>query len=538
MGKLGLMIERIVIEGYRLFSRLDLAPNPGMNIVVGDNESGKSTLLEAIALALTGKINGRWANDELNPFWFHRPTVLKFFKTYGTDEATAPPRLLIEIYLSNEVDALQPLRGVHNTLQTDCPGIALAVTPAEDYRAELGEYMDSDPPTILPVEFYEVDWRDFADNRLGRRPRELATSYIDSRTVRSTSGVDYHTREMLSEHLDTRERVEISLAHRRSRQRITDETLAAINKRIEESSKELHHNPIGLQMDQSARTSWETGIVPQVQDIPFAMSGQGQQAAIKMSLAMSRTADVCTFVLIEEPENHLSYTSLSRLIARIEALAGDDQQLFVCTHSSFVLNRLGVDRLLLLNEGVPAKLSGLEQGTVDYFRKLAGYDTLRLALAHRAVLVEGPSDAIIFERGYRDETGTPPIEAGIDVISMGGLTFKRALELCVALDRGAVVLRDNDGKTPDEIREGLEDLLKQGKRVLFVGDPSGGDTLEPQMVGANDEETLREVLKLGESIDVESWMSNNKTDAALRIHDAEKTITMPPYIMEAIEFLR
>ncbi len=532
------MIERIVIEGYRLFARLDLKPSPGMNIVVGDNESGKSTLLEAIALALTGKINGRWANEELNPFWFHRPTVLKFFQTYGSGEATAPPRVLIEIYLSNEINALQHLRGVHNTLQIDCPGVALAVAPSEDYRAELGEYMDSDPPMVLPVEFYSVDWRDFADNRLGRRPRELATSYIDSRTVRSTSGVDYHTREMLSEHLDPGERVKISLAHRRSRQKITDETLAAINERLEAGSKELHHNPIGLQMDQSARASWETGIVPQVQDIPFAMSGQGQQAAIKMSLAMSRTADACTFVLIEEPENHLSYTSLWRLIARIEALAGEDQQLFVSTHSSFVLNRLGVDRLLLLSDGVPAKLSDLEQSTVDYFRKLAGYDTLRLALADRAVLVEGPSDAIIFERAYRDETGAPPIGAGIDVISMGGLTFKRALELCAALDRDAVVLRDNDSKTPEEIRDGLKDLLEQGKRELFVGDPSAGETLEPQIVSANGEETLREALELGQNTDVASWMLNNKTEAALRIHDSEITITMPPYITEAIKFLQ
>jgi predicted ATPase len=46
------MIERIIIESYRRFVRLDFEPNRGMNIIVGDNESGKSTLLEAIALAL------------------------------------------------------------------------------------------------------------------------------------------------------------------------------------------------------------------------------------------------------------------------------------------------------------------------------------------------------------------------------------------------------------------------------------------------------------------------------------------------------
>jgi predicted ATPase len=532
------MIQRVIIEGYRRFLRLDFVPNPGMNIVVGDNECGKSTLLEATALALTGKINGRWASEELNPFWFHRQSVLDFFQNYRTHKAWAPPQLRIELYFSTEIDALQRLRGVHNSQQTDCPGVALIVSPAEEYRAEFKDYMDSGPPAVLPVEFYDVDWRDFADAALSRRPRELATSYIDSRTIRSTSGVDYHTREMLSEHLDARERVQISLAHRKSRQEITDNTLATINARIRRDSETLHHNPIGLQMDQSARTSWETGIVPQVDDIPFAMSGQGQQAAIKMSLAVSRTAGASTFVLIEEPENHLSFTSLSRLVARIEALATEDQQLFISTHSSFVLNRLGVDRLVLLHDGVAAKLSDLDPTTVSYFRKLAGYDTLRLALAQKVALVEGPSDAIVIERAFRDATGKLPIDCGIDVVSMGGLTFKRALELCAALDRNVAALQDNDGKTPSDIRQGLEALLADGQREFFVGELLAGMTLEPQLVYANSQEDLRRVLGLGAGADVETWMKKNKTEAALRVFDSQHAITMPDYIQRAIEFLR
>jgi len=36
-----------------------------MNIIVGDNASGESTLLEAVALALTGKVRGQRATEEL-----------------------------------------------------------------------------------------------------------------------------------------------------------------------------------------------------------------------------------------------------------------------------------------------------------------------------------------------------------------------------------------------------------------------------------------------------------------------------------------
>lgn len=531
------MINRIIIKGYRRFDKLDVSPNSGMNLIVGDNESGKSTLLEAIALALTGKANGRWAREELNPFWFNRDAVAQFFAKYGTAEQVALPEILIELHLA-DLDELQRLRGVHNSLQADCPGVLMRIAPADQYKEEFGAYLRDNPPAILPVEFYDVEWRDFDDKLLSQRPKELATSFIDSRTIRSTSGVDYHTREMLSEHLDPKERARISIAHRTARQQITDNTLADINERLAAEHSTLHDRPIGLQMDQSSRASWETGIVPQVDEIPFAMAGQGQQAAIKVALAMSRTSGTSTFILIEEPENHLSHTSLTRLITRIEGLAGADQQLFVTTHSSFVLNRLGVDKLLLLHGGGTSKLDELGADTVAYFRKLAGYDTLRLVLAKKVALVEGASDAIVLERAYKDKVGRLPIEDGIDIVSMDGLTFKRALELCACLKRQAVALQDNDGHSPDEVRSSVDHLLAEGERIMLVSDPAKGKTLEPQICTANDDALLRRVLGRTDRADLETWMTNNKTEAALLIFDSDESITFPDYIDQAVDLLR
>lgn len=526
------MIERVVVNGYRRFADLDVALAPGLNVVVGDNESGKSTLLEAIGLALTGRINGRWASEEVNPHWFHQPNVLAFF----SGESGAP-EILIELYLRDD-DAVQRLRGVHNSASLDKPGVSIKIVPSVDYSAEFREYMESNPPPIVPVEFYAVEWRDFADQMIMRRPKELAAAFIDTRTIRSTTGVDYHTREMLSEHLDSKERAAIAVAHRRSRQGITDEVLAPINERISEANAALHDRPVGLQMDQTARTSWEAGVVPQVDDIPFAMAGQGQQASLKVALAMSRTVGASTYVLVEEPENHLSHTTLTRLLGRLQALASDEQQLIATTHSSYVLNRLGLDRLLLLHDGLPAKLTALDPETVSYFRKLAGYDTLRLVLARRLVLVEGPSDAIVLERAFVDATGRSPSEAGVDIVSMGGLTFARALEVCAELGRDALALQDNDGQSVDEVISPVDRFLDGERRVMLVGDEDSGQTLEPQLISANDYETLRRVLGVAARADLHTWMRNNKTEAALRILDSEERIEYPAYIAQAIERLR
>ncbi|WP_425606193.1 AAA family ATPase [Lysobacter yananisis] len=50
------MITKMKIHGYRIYKKFELAPNKRLNLIVGANEAGKSTLIEALTLALTGWI--------------------------------------------------------------------------------------------------------------------------------------------------------------------------------------------------------------------------------------------------------------------------------------------------------------------------------------------------------------------------------------------------------------------------------------------------------------------------------------------------
>ncbi len=93
------MIEKIVIKNYRRIENLTFKPFEGLNVIVGDNESGKSTLLEALSLALTGRVNGRWAQEELNPYWFNADVVNKYYAAVKSGKRPEPPFILIEVYL-------------------------------------------------------------------------------------------------------------------------------------------------------------------------------------------------------------------------------------------------------------------------------------------------------------------------------------------------------------------------------------------------------------------------------------------------------
>jgi putative ATP-dependent endonuclease of OLD family len=530
------MITKIKIQGYRIYGDFMLLPNKDLNILVGGNDAGKSTLMEAIGLALNGRIGGRSAQEELNPYWFNKQLVNQFLKDCDRDENPALPEILIELFLEN-LPELQFLCGAINSDRKTnaCPGISFKVIPNPEYHEELTQWRIN-PSALIPVEYYKIEWRTFGDEVLTRRPRQLAVATIDSRTVRSTSGIDYHLRQILSDHLEPGEKAKISQHYREIKESMTSNSLGEVNKRLKKIRAPLDNQEMALAMDQSAQSSWEGSVTPHVDHVPFALAGQGQQASIKISLAMQRMSEHTSIVMIEEPENHLSHTSLTTLLSRIEEAAGE-RQLFISTHSAYVLNRLGLSSLLLLHRGKASHIEALHPDTVGYFQKLPGFDTLRMVLAHKLVLVEGPSDEILFERFFRDLYGKHPMELGIDVMSMHGLTLKRCLELCTAIDRPVAVLRDNDGEDPEILREAVTELLETGKRELFIGAKEAGKTLEPQLMACNSDESLRKILEVTDRAILGKWMSREKTEAALLIAKSKETVNAPPYMTAAAKFI-
>jgi putative ATP-dependent endonuclease of OLD family len=531
------MIRRVLITGYRTYRRLEFEPHPEVNVLVGDNEAGKSTLLEAMTLALTGRVNGRPAAEELNPYSFNQRDTKEFFEKRRAGKQVAPPEIHIEVELEDQ-DEFAKLIGANNSYAParDVPGVTFRVVPDPEYGDEFEEYVSASSTGILPVEYYRIEWTSFQGSTLVQRPKQLAVATIDARTVRSGTGVDYHLRQILNDYLDPKERASVSVAFRRVKDDMTSDHFGSVNDRLSSVDGTLEGRVLSVAMDQSARGSWDTAVVPHVADVPFALAGLGQQAVIKIVLAMQQAASGTGVVMVEEPENHLSHTSLNRLLHRMSELSGAHQQLFVATHSSFVLNRLGLDHLRIVSENDVHSFAELDAKTTSYFRKLPGFDTLRIALAEKIVLVEGPSDEILFERFFRDRYQKRPIEAGIEVFAMGGLSLKRFLALARLLGKHCAVLTDNDGRDLVDLEANLSDYVDDKRRVFF-GDASGGPTLEPQLVYANNEPVMRATLGVAAHLNLATWMKNNKTEGAIRITDSTATLVAPAYFVNAMQFI-
>lgn len=530
------MIQKIVIHNYKIFTDFNLALADDCNIIVGDNETGKSTILEAINLALSKRLNGRFIENELSPYLFNTGVVSTFLEQLATGGNPALPDIFIELYFDEAAD-LAAFRGTNNSLREDCIGIRLEIVFDEDYREEYQKLLENRTQIkLIPIEYFKVTWRTFADQPLTIRSIPIRSSFIDATTIRLQSGTDYYLQSIINEGLDVKERVALAIEYRKLREGFASQaSISAINQKLDSNKGTITDKQLAIAIDVSQKSNWETNLIPHLDELPFQFSGKGEQNSLKIMLALERRAEDTNIILIEEPENHLSFSSMNKLLKKIKEKC-DGKQIIITTHSSFVLNKLGLDKLILISNGRQARLENLPPDTQDYFKKLSGYDTLRLILAKKSILVEGPSDELIVQKAYLRVHGKLPIEDGIDVINVRGLSFKRFLDIAKELGIEVSVVTDNDGDYATKIERKYLDYSSLANIHIYADSDNSAPTLEPQIVKCNDLTVLNGILgtSFTDSDSLVEYMTENKTECALALFETEQNFEFPQYVQDAV----
>lgn len=533
------LIEKVIIQNYKSIKYLDLKLDDKMNILVGNNEQGKSTILEAINLALTSTLNKRSIHNELNPFLFNKKVVEDYIKNIGQGKYGTPPSIFIEVFLK-ENDQTAFLRGSNNLIKENACGIRLSIEFDSDYTEEYEQYIkQSTNIKNIPIEYYKVNWYSFASNPITSRSNPVKCVLIDPTAGKTWSGADRYISNIIGETLDPKQRATLNFNYRDIKEKFSEvDSIVQINRILSEKTGEISDKELTISLDISQKNGWESNLTAYLDDIPFDFIGKGEQNSVKLKLSLESKAEEAQVILIEEPENHLSYSNMSKLINQISEKC-EGKQLIITTHSTYVLNKLGLDKVVLMNNGNHTTLKSLKKETYKYFKKLPGYDTLRLLLADKAILVEGPSDELIVQKAYYQMYNRLPIEDGIDVITVKGLSFKRFLEIADLLKKQVAVVTDNDGDIHKNIIEKYGDYLKHPTIKICYSNDTKYPTLEPQLVSVNELSLLNDILGKNFTSEEEliKYMSSseNKTECAMRIFDSNQQIVIPEYINEAIK---
>jgi energy-coupling factor transporter ATP-binding protein EcfA2 len=540
-------IEKVKITNFKCYEQtFSLTLNKGLNIIVGGNEAGKTTILEAVQLALTGLLHGRPLKSDLTSYLFNLNAQTKYLLSLSSASPLPPPTITIELFFSGASSELAELEGDGNSEKIKSSGVVYKIEFDEDnYREPYQELLKAGELSSIPVEYYTATMWSFARKRITGRSIPIKSALIDSSNTRLQNGSDVYVSRIIRDVLEEAERASISQAHRKLKDAFgADPNLKLINDRITQAAK-ISQKAVSISVDLSSQTAWESSLMTYIDLVPFQYIGKGEQCIIKTKLALSTKRNTeSTVILLEEPENHLSHSRLNELIADLSDQHGQ-KQIIITTHSSFVANKLGLDHLIVLGGEKVARISELQAS--DFFKKLAGYSTLRLALAKKAILVEGDSDELIVQRAYMDANGGRlPIQDGIEVISVG-TAFLRFIELADALRVPVTVVTDNDGdtaavakkyaaySTSDKVKICFDPVVDTGA-LMIKSKPFNYNTLEPKLLKANDRETFNAILGTSCTTDDELriFMRANKTDSALAIFNYCKNIRYPDYIQKAI----
>ena len=518
-------IKRLVLRNFKRFKALDLEFDSELTILVGGNEAGKSSVLQAIDIVL-GASRSKVEALGLDTL-FNAKCIDEFLG--GERKIADLPELLVEVYLDG-IEGHHELDGRNNSKGADHIGIKMVCKPVDEYTKEI-QIILAERHESFPFEYYGIHFLTFTDEAIFPYRKPLKHLLIDSSQINNEYATREYTRSMYAAHATVAQRNLHGFEYRKAKSKFKDEVFKAMNDTLDAYKFDIRTSP---------KASVETDVIITEGDIPIDSKGKGRQCFIKTEFALRNREHTLDVLLLEEPENHLSHVHMHKLIERIQT--SEKKQLFIATHSSFIATRLNLKKVLILSEenpSLPTSLKELSQGTADFFMKAPDNNVLELALCRKAILVEGDAEFILLDALYKNCAKGASINSdGIHVISVDGTSFKRYLELAKLLGIKVAVIRDNDGDYQVNCVANYADYVSASIKI-FADTDNARRTFEVCIYQDNKAVCNGLFLAGRKTLTVEEYMLKNKTDIAFQLLEEKGSeLVAPGYIQQAVTWIR
>jgi putative ATP-dependent endonuclease of the OLD family len=437
-----MQIRLLSIRRYRGVESLDWRPKPGVNCLIGPGDTGKSTILSAIALLLAPYPLGACSE-----FDFYRRRLAAGFE--------------IEAYLGDlNLEAIgreHRIPHLHGW-QDDRP-VRLPEGGAEAVlRCRVRGTSDLELVYELPADGLDPAPPFSAALRRRLMLARLAGEERATRDLRLGPG------SLLDRHLkttDMRSPVHTAIAGATVQMQIPESAqaaLAAIQEafRREGLPTDLH---LGLVPTQGAAlvgmvALTEGGTPAEAIPITHAGAGTRQLALFSLSAALVGSAPI---LVLDEPERGLEPYRQKSITRRLVELCNTAGQAFLTTHSPAVLGSLPAGSVCRMRAGqAPVRFEGTALSAL--FRKHPEAFFARLP-----ILCEGPTEMGLLDELLPDWLGQQPETLGVELVDGGGQpNILSILDQFIAAGLRCGAVLDNEHVHPgrrDRIRPHVTHLI-------------------------------------------------------------------------------
>lgn len=520
-------IKSLEIIGLKKFKHFTIEFNEKLNIIIGENESGKSTIIEALSII----INQQYKNSDkyIIKELLNKENVNNFYSNPCIENL---PKIIIEIEfnISPDKENAFSFYGMVNMSEKEKYGI--------QFRCEFDQQNFGDSligkirEGIIPYEYYQMAWNTFQGESYNSLKRPISYLSIDNSSLDSNNTFNYYNKSLFNNKFLEDQKMEIRNDFRNN----LDKIFFQLNlDKLNENQK------FGIN---NKKILFENIITILDDDIPLENKGKGIENLVKTQIALDKEKSKLDVISIEEPENHLSHTNLRKMIKEIQN-SKEKSQLIITTHNNLIVNGLNLENIQWISENKTINLKSIDPKISDFFQKVDNNNLLQFILASKVILVEGATEYLLLPKIYKEHIGRSHIDDKIDIISCNGVTYKNYLEIANSMNKKVAVITDNDGNSKN-----IEYMNKinstTGNIQIFMDKNIDNWTWEVCIYNLN-KTIIKNLIDVEEKakyifhkIEYEQHlgkMLNNKAETAYLILNSKEAISYPDYVKDAITWI-
>ena len=430
-----MIISELKIYNFRQFKSVNGAPgleitfHKGLNALIGENDSGKTAVIDALKLVLLTQSNE-----------YIRPVDEDFYKPVGGD---ACPEFNI-----------------------DCTISAFTQNEAKNFIEYLTFKKDGDKVEYT-LELHYRAWKEghkiYQELRVGEiddgisidgKARELLKAVylkpLRDAEREMSSGRSSRISQILLSHpvfKDKKEHTVLNIfqdANKRIEDYFTDDAdgkrilqtirdnLASFNDKGQASNAELKTSDIQLKAILESLSLKAPEINPGLGELNLLF------IAAELLLLKDDTDGGLKLALIEELEAHLHPQAQLRLISYLQNEYNEnDVQIIISTHSPILASKINLKNLILMKNGTGFDLAegmtGLQKGDYLFLQRFLDSTKANLFFAKGIIMVEGDAENILVPV-LADILGYPLEKYGISIVNVGSTAFLRYSGIMVRKD--------------------------------------------------------------------------------------------------------
>lgn len=264
------------------------------------------------------------------------------------------------------------------------------------------------------------------------------------------------------------------------------------------------------------------------------------------SLYKKDNRKVFNLVALEEPEAHLCINNFNIMIDFIEKSLDDLNpltQMIITSHNTRIINKLKLDRLIIFKDGKAISLKeSLDKRLVSYLSKTPNFDILSFLFCKKVILVEGKTEEMYINTLLNNDINNL---SNITVIAIGQKGFTTFLDAWLVVNAGTDnkigVIRDFDNQLTAKDNH---DKYDNDNDNIFVRTTTRYSLEDEIVFTGKNFKSLKKYYGLNDKNEQEviDHMKNNKADTALdlciSIDEGKLELETPKHIKEVLECLQ